>query len=63
MPVDDREAEVLLHRFPVDDLVGVVMLEVQRVARLGAAVLDLGHVGEKLGHRSDLTLYLVHGPC
>ena len=53
VPVDDGEAEVLLHRFPIDDLVGVVMLEVQRVARLGATVLDLGHVGEKLGHRRD----------
>ena len=51
MPVDDREAEVLLHRLPIDDLVGVVMLEVQRVPRLGATVLDLGHVGEELGHR------------
>ena len=54
MPVDDGEAQVLLHRFAVDDLVGVVMLEVQRVARLGAAVLDLGHVGKELGHREGL---------
>ena len=54
VPVNDGEAEVLLHRFAVDDLVGVVMLELQRVARLGATVLDLGHVGEKLGHRRRL---------
>ena len=32
MPVDDGEAEVLLHRLAVDDLVGIVMLEFQRVA-------------------------------
>ena len=52
VPVDDREPEVLLHRLAVDDLVGIVMLELQRVPRLGAAVLDLGHVGEELGHRA-----------
>ena len=54
MPVNDREAEVLLHRFPIDDLIGVVMLEIQRVARLGATILDLGDVGEEFSHRGRL---------
>ncbi len=48
VPVDDREPQVLLHRLPVDDLVGIVMLEVQRISRLGTAILDFRHIGEEL---------------
>jgi hypothetical protein len=54
VPVNDREAKVLLHRFPVDDLFGIVMLEIEGITRLGTAILDLGYVGEKLGHRKRL---------
>ena len=57
VPVDDREPEVLLHRFPIDDLVGIIMFEFQWVPRLGTTVLDLGHVGKELGHRAGLTQF------
>ena len=51
VPVDDREPEMLLHRLVADDLVGVVMLELQRITRLGSAVRDLRDVGKEGGHR------------
>ena len=51
MPVHHRKTQVLLHRFPVDDFVGVIVLEFQRVPRLGPTKLDFGHIREKLGHR------------
>src|SRR5262249_17965968 len=59
VPVRDREPEVLLHRLTVDDFVGVVVLELQRIPRLGTAVCDLGDIGEELGHRRDLTSLLL----
>ena len=51
VPVDDREPQVLLHRLAADHLVRVVVLELQRVPRLRAAIGDLGNVGEEFGHR------------
>ncbi len=47
---------MLLHGLVADDLVGVVMLEFERVARLGAAELDLGNALEKVGHRTATPL-------
>ena len=54
VPVDDGEPQVVLHRLAVDDLVGVVMLELQRVPRLRASVLDLGTSGKNSAIGSSL---------
>ena len=50
VPIRDAEAQVLLHRFAFDHLVGVVMLESQRVPRIRALVFDLLYVREKFSH-------------
>ena len=47
VPVGDREAQMVLHRLAVDELVGVVMLEGQRVLGGGPFVLDLGDAREE----------------
>ena len=47
VPVGGREARVLLHRFPADDLIGIVLLEREGILGLGAFELDLGDIGEE----------------
>jgi hypothetical protein len=48
---------VLLHRFPINDVIGIIMLEIERISGLRATELNLGDVGEKLGHRRGLTQF------
>jgi hypothetical protein len=57
VPVHHREAEMLAHRFALDDFVGVVMFEGQRIAGLGTLVLDLTDFGEGSFH-GDGVLFL-----
>ena len=47
VPVDDREPQVVLHRLALDDLVGVVVLEGERVLRLRTFELDPLDLWEK----------------
>jgi hypothetical protein len=47
VPISDREAQVLLHAFALDQLVGVVMLESERLFRVRAFVLDFGDSREE----------------
>ena len=56
VPVDHREPEVVLHGLVADHLVGVVMLEFQRIPRLRPAKLDLGDTVEIVGHRTTTPL-------
>ena len=46
MPITDTETEMLLHRPPLDHLLGVVVMEGQGVSALGPLVGDLLDVGE-----------------
>src|SRR5690606_31632980 len=46
MPIGDREAQMLAHRLPVVHLVGIVMMERERVGRTGTLVGDGVDAGE-----------------
>ena len=46
VPVTDAEPQVIAERFSVDNFVGVVVAEGERIAALGAFERDLCHVGK-----------------
>jgi hypothetical protein len=48
VPVSDRKAQVLAHRFARNHFVSVVMLERQWISGFGAFVLNLGNAREEL---------------
>ena len=47
VPVSGGEAAMLLHRFPGDDLIGIVLLERKGILGLGAFELDFRDIGKK----------------
>ena len=53
VPVDDAEPQVVLHRLAVDHFVRVVVVEGERVLRLGAFVLDSFDFGKCGLHESS----------
>jgi len=46
VPVNDGKPEVIAHRFALDEFVGIVVFEGERVFRLRAFVRDLADIGE-----------------
>ena len=51
VPVNHRKTQMLAHRFAVDDFIGVVMLERQRIFGTRTFVVDCGYVFECLNHK------------
>ena len=54
MPVDDAEAQMLLHRYPLDHFILVVPVKCQWVGRVGTLVANFFDIG-KCSHVQTLT--------